>query len=328
MPDIDIVIVNYTSGEHTLKCVDSLLAAAKADGVPMTVTVVDNGGDGPNFASRVPKNGLVTVLSNRSNVGFATACNAGAGRGTAPVIFFLNPDTRVPAGTLRGLVDLFNDPAHRAVGIAGPEIRDINGLLVRSCSRLPSTQDLILRTTGLHILMGARSGYPYLPIEAHNTCGPAGQVMGAALAIRRRLFDQLGGFDQRFFLYYEDVDLCARAAEAGAPCWYEKTVSVTHIGRGSSRHDNGRALALHLRSRLTYAGLHFGRATQAAVLVTSLIMEFPLRLVQALLGKGVLTPAGVLKAYGLLLRSTAQRADVIALAGERTAGMAGPGGSP
>jgi GT2 family glycosyltransferase len=118
------------------------------------------------------------------------------------------------------------------------------------------------------------------------------------MMVRRAAFDSLGGFDPRYFLYYEDVDLCARAARRGMATWYVKEARARHLGGGSSAQESGMALALHIASRLVYCRTHFGRGWQFA-LGLACAVEACLRLTRGLLSGNL---AGVLTAYALLLR--------------------------
>lgn len=300
MPDVDVVIVNYKSASHTVKCVAALHAAARQDGVSVEVHVVNNGDARAEFETEVHHAGEAKVTTNSENLGFAAASNVGARAGTAPFILFLNPDALVHSGALQALTSFLSDTRNGQVGIVGPEVCNSNGATVPSCSRLPSRFDLITRSMGLHALLHKKASYPYAPLDDHAHSRAVGQVMGAALMIRRSLYEQLGGFDERFFLYYEDVDISARAKAVGAESYYLKDACVTHVGRISSSQDAGFSLALHVRSRLTYAGLHFGRLYQLFLLLVCTVIEFPARLLQAMLGKSAVGARGVLRAYKLL----------------------------
>lgn len=298
--DIDIVIVNYKSAPHTVNCVLAVHEVARNDDVAVNVIVVNNGDDADALERDIQDAGGARYLDNAANEGFGAACNRGAGLGTAEFVLFLNPDATVKSGMLRGCLTFLRNPSNAKVGIVGPEITDANGRLVRSCSRLPAFGDLLLRSAGLHTLLPDRS-YPYLSAAAHQKTGEVGQVMGAALMIRRSLFHSLRGFDERFFLYYEDVDLCARARNAGFTCVYLKEVQAVHVGRASSAGDSGMSLALHIRSRLIYTRRHFGRARQVVLALICVAIELPLRMVYALLGRGPVPLRAVGRAYALLV---------------------------
>jgi N-acetylglucosaminyl-diphospho-decaprenol L-rhamnosyltransferase len=303
MPDIDIVIVNFMSAAHTINCVGAAFQVAADDGVRVQIIVINNGDDNVDFEGNIRSAGNVIVQNNPANIGFGAACNQGAACGASDIILFLNPDATLKPAALETCLEAFKNPKNEHLGAIGPEITDESGNLVRSCSRLPTRRDLLLRTVGAHAAF-QNTGYPFLPLAAHEKSGEVDQVMGAALFIRRSLFQSLSGFDNRFFLYYDDVDLCARIRATGTTCYYLKESRVNHIGRASSSRDPGMALALHIRSRLTYARVHFGSISQALLLISSFSIELPIRFFQALLGGGVVDRQGVLRAYQLLLNNT------------------------
>ena len=311
MPDLDIVIVNYMSAAHTLNCVEAARNVARHDGVSIQVVVINNGDDNAHLSTDLTGDDVVLV-DNTINVGFGRACNQGAKLGCAPIILFLNPDVTLQPDSLKACVNDFDSIALEGTGIIGPEITDEKKRLVPSCSKLPTATDLFLRSIGAHTVF-RNTGYPYLPLKAHKESGPVGQVMGAALFIRRSVFDVLGGFDERYYLYYEDVDLCARARDAGFASFYRRGARVIHIGRASSSQDTGRALALHASSRITYARLHFGFLQQLFLTVTVLLVEFPIRTARACFGRGVLKARDMFRAYRLFVRgifSGSQRQDI------------------
>jgi N-acetylglucosaminyl-diphospho-decaprenol L-rhamnosyltransferase len=299
MTDVDVVIVNYKSAAHTVKCVRAVFDAARKGNLDARVFVINNGDESPTFGSDVQAVGKVDIVTNAANIGFGAACNLGASRGNSPAIYFLNPDAVVDEGSLAPMVTFLNDPQNINIGIVGPEIRNSAGAVVVSCSRLPSLTDLMLRTIGWH-RTGGVGGYPYLSLQEHGQSRAVGQVMGAALMIRRSVFEEINGFDERLFLYYEDADLSSRVYGLGYQSHYLKDVWVTHIGRVSSSQNTGVSLALHIRSRVTYANLHFGNLGKVSLAAVCVAIEFPVRMLQAMLGKGVVGLGGVLRAYRLL----------------------------
>ena len=309
MPDVDVVIVNYRSAAYTAACVAAANAVAAADGVDVDVVVVNNGDPPEDLEARVAAQGRARVMHNAGNLGFGAACNIGAARGRARLILFLNPDALLKAGYFKAATTFMDDPSHADVGILGPAIENENGAVTRTCSPLPGMAALIARSLGLT--------QGFLSARAHATSRRVGQVMGAVLMIRRDLFEELGGFDTRYFLYYEDVDLCARAAARGAASYHFTGAHAMHVGRVSSSHDSGMALALFLRSRLTYARLHFGAAAQAILVAVSFVAEMPLRLLRTLAGGKSITGRAVLRAYRLLAMSLFSGASVIEVAARR-----------
>ncbi len=134
----------------------------------------------------------------------------------------------------------------------------------------------------------------------HETDRAVDQVMGAFLMIRRDLFAALGGFDERFFVYYEDVDLCLRAREAGYAVRHLAGPSARHLGQGTTRQARARRLFYILRSEILYAGKHHGRAVALALTASAFGAQIPLRLTQALLRRSPAEAREVLRAACLL----------------------------
>lgn len=291
MPDVDIVIVNYRSASYTAACVAAAHRTAREDGVQVTVTVVDNG-DLADVAALLESHGPTVLVRNPRNLGFGAACNKGAALGSAPLILFLNPDATLKPGALKALSAFLTNPQNARMGIVGPAIENEAGGIARTSSALPSVIGLLRRTLGL--------SDGFLSARDHAASGPVGQIMGAVLMIRRSVFERLGGFDPRFFLYYEDVDLCARAAAAGYATYYLPSARAVHIGRVSSSQDPGLALALFLRSRFTYARTHFGILAQGFLVAVSYLAELPMRLLSTFVGAKSITGLAVLRAYRLL----------------------------
>lgn len=305
MSYVDVVIVNYRSAPYTAACVGAVHQVARGDGVVVNVIVVNNNDLASELETQVSARGSAEYIHNTSNLGFGAACNIGAAHGSAPFILFLNPDAVLKPGYFQAVISFMNDPANGKVGILGPAIEREDGMVSETSSSLPSFANLMTRTVGL--------SRGFLPAAQHTRSGAVDQVMGAVLLIRRTLFEDLAGFDPRFFLYYEDVDLCARAASRGAITYFLTTARATHIGRVSSSHDTGLALALFLRSRFTYARLHFGLIAQALLVLTSYAAELPLRLLRTLFGGKSITGAAVLRAYRLLSLNLISGTSIVAL---------------
>ena len=126
------------------------------------------------------------------------------------------------------------------------------------------------------------------------------QVMGAFLMIRRDLFRSLGGFDPRFFVYWEDADLCERARAAGFAVRHVAGAVARHVGQGTTRQVRARRLFYFLRSQILYAGKHHGAATALGLAAASFGAQVPLRLALALARRSPREAAEVLRAAGLL----------------------------
>ncbi|MET3785554.1 hypothetical protein ABIC24_003181 [Methylobacterium radiotolerans] len=208
-PALDVVIVNWNGGSLLRACLASLAAAR--DAAAVQVTVVDNASTDGSAETLPALPRPLRLIQNAANLGFGRACDQGAAAGDAPAILFLNPDTQVAPDALG--VALAALTADRRTGIVGARLVDPDGRTARSCARAPSALGLVGRALALDRLGLVRPHF--LREWDHAEDRAVDQVMGAFLMIRRDLFRALGGFDPRFFVYWEDADLCARAPGGG-----------------------------------------------------------------------------------------------------------------
>ncbi|MCJ2120545.1 glycosyltransferase family 2 protein [Methylobacterium sp. J-001] len=291
---LDVVIVNWNGGALLRACLASLASVQEA--ATVQVIVVDNASqDGSaNGLPALPR--PLRLIRNAENRGFGRACDQGAAAGDAPAILFLNPDTQVAPDALRAALDaLTADPR---TGIVGARLVDPDGRTARSCARAPTGLGLLGRALALDRLGLVR---PHFLVEwDHADDQAVGQVMGAFLMIRRDLFAALDGFDPRFFVYWEDADLCTRARAAGFVVRHVAGAVAHHLGQGTTRQVRARRLFYFLRSQILYAHKHHGRAAALALTAASFCAQVPLRLALALARRSAAEAAEVLRAAGLL----------------------------
>jgi N-acetylglucosaminyl-diphospho-decaprenol L-rhamnosyltransferase len=278
-PGVDIVIVNWNSRSLLRECLAALDQSDIAE--RLNVIVIDNASADGSAEGLAVERARFDLVRNAENRGFAAACNQGARRGTAPFLLFLNPDVRVKRDTVATAVRYLNDPVQSGVGIVGAQLLDVEGRVQRSCARAPTTATLLLRSLFLDRLCPALVPPHFLTEWDHGDTRTVDQVMGAFLLIRRELFERLGEFDERFFLYYEDVDLCVAARQAGWSVVHFVGAQAFHEGQGTTSAVKDRRLFHHASSRVEYCAKHHGRMT-AIVLVTLLLgVEMPVRWLHA-----------------------------------------------
>jgi hypothetical protein len=203
----------------------------------------------------------VDVLALTENNGFGAGCNAGWRRGDAPYVLFLNPDASIDEESLERLTAVL--AAEPAVGLVGPRILDADGSLAFSQRRFPRLRSTYARALFLHRAF-RHAGWADELVrdpDAYETPASPDWVSGACMAARRSVLEEVGGFDERFFLYCEDKDLCRRMREAGYDIRYEPGATVRHHG-GASAPRAG-LLPVLARSRVAYARKHWGRARAA-----------------------------------------------------------------
>ncbi len=221
MTDVSVIVLNFNGRRWLTDCLDAVVTQQNAP--PFETVFVDNAssdGSAAFVAERFPS---VRVVQNARNLGFAAGNNAGARVARGGWLAFLNNDTVAAREWLAKLWQAATDPAHED-NVALVTLR------IESLARpgvLDSAGDGYLRAGGAFKRgHGAPASEFPQSEEVFGACG-------AAFMIRRNVFDALGGFDERFFMVYEDVDLSYRARLAGFRCWYEADAVVRHAGSGT-----------------------------------------------------------------------------------------------
>ena len=244
----DVVVVSYNSRGHIRGCVEPL---SRLPGVH--VVVVDNASDDESLAavSDLP----VSTIERPENGGFAVGCNAGWRAGTGRFVVFLNPDATIDENSLRRLTGVL--AADSAVGAVAPRIERPDGSRALSLRRFPRARSTFAQALFLHRLFPRSAWCDEHVKRAVDYTRPWSPewVSGACIALRRSVLEELGGWDEGFFLYGEDVDLCFRLRRAGYDVRYEPSARVVHDeGASSSRAASLPRLAA---ARIRFARKHY-----------------------------------------------------------------------
>jgi GT2 family glycosyltransferase len=264
IPDISVIVVSFNTREVLRTCLTRLMEDAA--GLKAEVIVVDNAskdGSADMVAGSFPQFQLVR---SDTNLGFAAANNVGFLRATGRYLVLLNPDAFLEKGALARAVARMD--AEPRTGLAGGRLVDRHGALQPSGRLFPSLFNELLVLSGL----AARFPGSRLCGRFDRTWADPSKdarvdwVPGAFNIIRREAIEKVGNFDERFFLYYEEVDLCRRISEAGYEIWYWPEILVTHLGGESSKtvksedfSSSGSQLTLwRMRSGLLYYRKHEG----------------------------------------------------------------------
>lgn len=245
-----VVVVNYESGSVLARGVASLLGEGPAE-----LVVVDNGStDGSVGELRQRSPGVVVVDPGR-NLGYGAAANRGVAATRSEFILVCNPDLSVRPGALTEMVRaLDSDPT---VAVVGPLIRTSDGERYPSARQFPSMID-----AAGHAMLGQFAtqnrftrAYQHADLALEvDTVSPVDWVSGACFLVRRSAFEQVGGFDERYFMYLEEVDLCWRLGEIGWRVMYVPAAVVTHQQGVSTNRHPYRMILEHHRSLLRFAG--------------------------------------------------------------------------
>jgi N-acetylglucosaminyl-diphospho-decaprenol L-rhamnosyltransferase len=243
-----VVIVNYASWPLTLRCVKSLYATGYEG---FEVVIVDNDTPEPPELPHPAR-----VIHNEQNLGFARACNQGISASEGDLVVLINPDALVEKDFFRRLEAFFEESP--AVGVAGPRVLDADGRVQLTARReLSMISGLLGRTSLLTRLFPSSTLVKKQFPAVTELTGPTAVdwVSGACMVVRRRALDEVGLLDERFFMYFEDADLCRRVREAGWFVYYLPGIEVTHQAGGSTRSRPRAVWRLH-KSAFLYHRKH------------------------------------------------------------------------
>jgi N-acetylglucosaminyl-diphospho-decaprenol L-rhamnosyltransferase len=244
------IVVNYRSGSLLTDCVRSLLTDSSAGEVELVV--VDNGSDDGSVEALRRAVPGAQVIRSPGNVGYARAANLGIAATRAPIVAVLNPDLTMEPGTAKAMLARFDEEP--ALGACGPRIRNVDGSDYPSARRSPTVPLAVA-----HGLLGL--WWPTNPFTARyreldadpSQPRSVDWVSGAAVWLRRGALDAVGGWDERYFMYMEDLDLCWRLRRSGFDVAYEPAGAVTHVQGASTSRRPYRMLVQHHRSAWRFA---------------------------------------------------------------------------
>ncbi|MEO6990324.1 MAG: glycosyltransferase family 2 protein [Candidatus Baltobacteraceae bacterium] len=274
---VDVVVVCWNDRDKIATALDSVLALSELHADPgfANVVVSDNGSsDGSREFLRERYGERVRIVENGANLGFAAACNRAFAATSSEYVYLLNPDAELKNGALRSIVAFMD--AHPRCGIAGSRIYNYDGTIQQSAGEFDTWAGAFLRSSawGEWPIFKSHANGASLRDFDYATERRVDLAIGAALAIRRALFESIGVFDERFFLYHEEVDFAKRAADAGWETWFVPASEAIHEGMGSARG----AYSVDARkqaSRRAYWLKHHGRAWYAG-LVAALVGRYAL----------------------------------------------------
>lgn len=251
---IDIIIVNWNSGAYLKKCIDSILDTDNANHTG-SVFIIDNNSSDSSL-DKLPANNKITITRNKENIGFSRACNQGFKLCTSFYVLLLNPDTQLFDYTISDCIKFMDEK--NDIDILGCQLLNDHGEISHSCSRFPSPLGIFRDSTGLSRIAPTVFKPGIIMFEwDHKESRFVDQVMGAFMFMRKSIFEKVGYFDERFFVYYEEVDFSKRLSEIGGKSFFDAEIKAIHSGEGTTSSVKAFRLFLNLRSRLQYAKKHF-----------------------------------------------------------------------
>jgi GT2 family glycosyltransferase len=219
---ISIIILSYNTHDLLRNCLKSLFLHNKKDVIE--VIVVDNASHDESVKMVKKEFPLVMVIENKENVGFAKGCNIGANQAKGEYLFFLNSDTEFKFdNTLSELIELIQDKKVGAVG----------GMMLNPDTSYQRTfgSFYTLSHVSKMLFLGEKSE---LSSQEYTNVQEVDWVSGGCMLVKKDVFTQIGGFDERFFMYVEDVDICYRIKQQGFRIVVDPKIHILHIGHGSS----------------------------------------------------------------------------------------------
>lgn len=261
--DVSVIIVNWNAGEALEACLRSVqrelhaLPTQKDGHTPLNgeCFVIDNGSEPDDITRLGQMFPEVALHVNADNLGFARAANQGFARSHGRYLLLLNPDAELTPGSLRGLIDGLN--AYPEAAILGPRVTNTDGTNQGSARTFPGLLTAFFGRTAFLTTYFSGNRMSQHETPAFDPCLTQPQnvdwVSGACMLMRRQAVEAVGGFDEQFFLYWEDADLCWRLHEHGWQIVYDPQVRVSHQVGGSSKHASIRSLlAFHRSAYLLY----------------------------------------------------------------------------
>jgi len=259
-PDVSIIIVNWNTRQMLAECLASLYASIA--GANYDVWVVDNASSDGSLEMLRTDFPKVNLIANASNVGFARANNQAIAASTGRYVLLFNSDALLTPGALEALLAVAE--SHPRAGIVGACLLNPDGTFQASFTNFPGLWQEFLILTGLGRLLRGR-WYPSHGPHAGEAPRPVDYVEGACMLGRRDAIQAVGGLDEGYFMYAEDVEWCYVMRQHGWQVWYQPAARITHFGGGSSRTRRPEREADMYRSRVQFFRRHYGGAAAFAL---------------------------------------------------------------
>lgn len=277
---VKVIIVNFNSGNLLKECIESL--SANCDEENFSICIVDNSSNdlSLNFLEDYQE---IELIKNKENLGFSRACNLGASNSTNQFYLFLNPDTIFVEDSIKAALEFMESNKHDRYGACGVRQLKLDGTVQRSCTKIPTPFSMLISSIKLNFIFSSL-GYE-MNYWNHDDNRDVEHVIGSFYFIRSKIFHELRGFDQRFFVYLEDLDLSKRLNDYGIKVRYLSDTTMIHVGGGVSRKIRDQRLFFSLQSRFLFCEKHFSPASNILINLIILPVELFLRLIKNVFNK-------------------------------------------
>lgn len=306
MIDLSIIIVSWNVAEMVEACLESI--ERTRDDLTLEIIVVDSASSDDTVSRTTARFPHVVLMPQSENIGFSRCNNLGLARAQGKYLLLLNPDTIVLPGALSKLVAYLDE--HPTVGIAGPHTHNSDGSHQSTRRRFPTPMTAFFESTWLqaHAPQGLLAHYYAADIDDDATA-PVDWVQGSALMARRTVYEQIGGLDERFVMYSEELDWCRRAKDAGWGVVYVGDAHIIHHGGKSSDQIAAQRHIHFERSKLLYFRKYHGglfSQTLRAFLLTGYGLQLVIETFKAAIGHKRALRHARMRAYWQVLRSGLQ----------------------
>jgi hypothetical protein len=229
--NLTVVIVSWNTSQLLDKCLSALKQEIERSAfgpAGAEVFVVDNMSKDASADMVAAKHAWVTLIRNRENRGFAAANNQALRVAQGQYVLLLNPDTEIVPGAFAALLQFLD--VHADAGVVAPQLLNSDGSVQRSCRKFPTFWGMFFELVGFSRMMPEVAMFrEYKMLDwMHDDQRQVDQPEGACLLIRKSVLDQIGLFDEGYFMLFEEVDWCYRVKEAGWEIWFTPTAKVIH----------------------------------------------------------------------------------------------------
>ncbi len=260
--DISVIIVSFNTRELTATCVSSIIAELKD--LSHEIIVVDNASSDGSAEHLKSIFANIKIIKNDHNAGFGTACNIGYKQSQGAYILLLNSDATISQYSISTLMKTAY--ANPEAGLFGPKIISLNGTVVRSCFRFKTPIRYVLH----HSFFGWTKT-SWHDEDKIKTITKVDWLTGCCVLIRRNVYEETGGFDEKIFLYSEETDLMWQANKKGYQTLFVPAAECTHIGGASTKISNIKRHAHMIRSDLYITKKHYGPYALVIAVMTRLL---------------------------------------------------------
>lgn len=300
---IDIIIVNWNAGNQLLECIESIMLSGKNGFEISNIIIVDNASTDNSLDNLKKYMSLIKIIRNKKNIGFGAACNQGAYCTNADYLLFLNPDTKLFKNSLEIPIKYLEQDFNINTAVCGIMLINEKGQINKTCTILPKPKHFLYKIIGIDRLFPKYFDDYFMKEFDHRSNKKVDHVIGAFYLIRKKIFFDLNGFDTKYFVYLEDLDLSNRIIKNGYSIQYLADAQAFHRGSGTSENIKAMRLYFSLESKLVYCFKHFNRINSFILFIAIICIEPLTRIILALMHYASRDTKETLEAYYMLYKN-------------------------